>query len=57
MAAYAANVLKAKKVGVIDDRNVGQGLADEFAKEAQKLGMTVAGREFTTTRPRTSWPS
>ncbi|MBN9367917.1 MAG: branched-chain amino acid ABC transporter substrate-binding protein [Comamonadaceae bacterium] len=48
MAAYAANVLKAKKVGVIDDRTAfGQGLADEFAKEAQKLGMAVAGREFT----------
>lgn len=49
MATYAANVLKAKKVAVIDDRTAfGQGLADEFAKEAQKLGMTVAGREFTT---------
>ncbi|ODU57928.1 MAG: branched chain amino acid ABC transporter substrate-binding protein [Comamonadaceae bacterium SCN 68-20] len=48
MAAYAANVLKAKKVGVIDDRTAfGQGLSDEFAKEAQKLGMAVAGREFT----------
>jgi len=49
MATYAANVLKAKKVGVIDDRTAfGQGLADEFAKEAQKLGMTMVGREFTT---------
>lgn len=49
MATYAANVLKAKKVAVIDDRTAfGQGLADEFAKEAQKLGMSVAGREFTT---------
>ncbi|MBS0392585.1 MAG: branched-chain amino acid ABC transporter substrate-binding protein [Proteobacteria bacterium] len=49
MATYAANVLKAKKVAVIDDRTAfGQGLADEFAKEAQKLGMTVVGREFTT---------
>ncbi|WP_367068095.1 branched-chain amino acid ABC transporter substrate-binding protein [Oryzisolibacter sp. LB2S] len=49
MAAYAANVLKARKVGVIDDRTAfGQGLADEFAKEAQKLGLTVVGREFTT---------
>ncbi|MBS0468592.1 MAG: branched-chain amino acid ABC transporter substrate-binding protein [Proteobacteria bacterium] len=49
MATYAANVLKAKKVGVIDDRTAfGQGLADEFSKEAQKLGMTVVGREFTT---------
>ncbi len=49
MAAYAARDLKAKKVAVIDDRTAfGQGLADEFAKEAQKLGMTVVGREFTT---------
>ncbi len=49
MAAYAAKDLKAKKVAVIDDRTAfGQGLADEFAKEAQKLGMTVVGREFTT---------
>ncbi len=49
MATYAANVLKAKKVGVIDDRTAfGQGLADEFSKEAQKLGLTVVGREFTT---------
>jgi len=49
MAAYAANVLKVKKVGVIDDRTAfGQGLSDEFAKEAQKLGLTVVGREFTT---------
>ena len=49
MAGYAANVLKVKKVGVIDDRTAfGQGLADEFAKEAQKLGLTVVGREFTT---------
>ncbi len=48
MAAYAAKELKAKKVAVVDDRTAfGQGLADEFAKEAQKLGMTVVGREFT----------
>ena len=49
MAAYAAKVLNAKKVGVIDDRTAfGQGVADEFAKEAQKLGLVVVGREFTT---------
>ena len=49
MAAYAANVLKAKKVGVIDDRTAfGQGLADEFAKEAQKLRHDGGRREFTT---------
>ena len=49
MAAYAANALKAKKVGVIDDRTAfGQGVADEFARDAQKNGLTVVGREFTT---------
>ena len=48
MAAYAANVMKVKKVGVIDDRTAfGQGVAEEFAKEAQKLGLTIVGREFT----------
>ncbi|SDM48794.1 amino acid/amide ABC transporter substrate-binding protein, HAAT family [Oryzisolibacter propanilivorax] len=49
MATYAAKDLKAKKVAVIDDRTAfGQGLADEFAREAQKLGLAVVGREFTT---------
>ncbi len=48
MAAYAANTMKLKKVGVVDDRTAfGQGVAEEFAKEAQKLGLTVVGREFT----------
>ena len=48
MAAYAANVMKIKKVGVVDDRTAfGQGVAEEFAKEAQKLGLTIVGREFT----------
>lgn len=49
MAVYAAQVLKLKKVGVIDDRTAfGQGLADEFVKEATKQGLTVVGKEFTT---------
>lgn len=49
MAAYAASTMKAKKVGVIDDRTAfGQGVAEEFIKEAQKLGLTIVGREFTT---------
>ncbi|MGJ3702143.1 branched-chain amino acid ABC transporter substrate-binding protein [Variovorax sp. AFSI2.2] len=49
MATYAAKALKAKTVGVIDDRTAfGQGLADEFIKEAKALGMTVVGQEFTT---------
>ena len=49
MAVYAAQVLKVKKVGVIDDRTAfGQGLADEFVKEAAKQGLTIVGKEFTT---------
>ena len=49
MAVYAAQVLKVKKVGVIDDRTAfGQGLADEFVKEANKQGLTIVGKEFTT---------
>ena len=49
MAAYAANVLKLKNVAVIDDRTAfGQGVAEEFTKEAKKLGLTVVGHEFTT---------
>jgi len=48
MALYAANELKAKNVAVIDDRTAfGQGIADEFAKQARASGVTVAGREFT----------
>src|SRR5687767_13688667 len=49
MAVYAAKVLKVSKVGVIDDRTAfGQGVAEEFSKEAGKQGLTVVGREFTT---------
>jgi branched-chain amino acid transport system substrate-binding protein len=49
MAVYAAQVLKVKKVGVIDDRTAfGQGVADEFVKEATKQGLTIVGKEFTT---------
>jgi ABC-type branched-subunit amino acid transport system substrate-binding protein len=48
MAAYAAKELKIKTVGVIDDRTAfGQGIAEEFAKQARASGLTVAGREFT----------
>jgi len=49
MAAYASNVLKLKTVAVIDDRTAfGQGVAEEFTKEATKLGLTVLAKEFTT---------
>jgi ABC-type branched-subunit amino acid transport system substrate-binding protein len=48
MAAYAAKEMKIKTVGVIDDRTAfGQGIADEFTKQARASGLNVAGREFT----------
>ena len=51
MALYAANVLKFKNVAFIDDRTAfGQGVAEEFKKQARASGMTVAGHEFTTDR-------
>ena len=49
MAAYAAKQLKARSVGVIDDRTAfGQGVAAEFIKQARKSGLKIAGHEFTT---------
>ena len=49
MASYAANTLKAKNVGVIDDRTAfGQGIAREFVKQARASGLKVAPPEFTT---------
>jgi ABC-type branched-subunit amino acid transport system substrate-binding protein len=48
MALYAANELKLKTVAVIDDRTAfGQGVAEEFKKQARAAGMTVVGHEFT----------
>ncbi|MDE2186641.1 MAG: branched-chain amino acid ABC transporter substrate-binding protein [Betaproteobacteria bacterium] len=48
LANYAKNHLKAKTVAVIDDRTAyGQGVADVFAKTAQKDGMKVLDREYT----------
>ncbi len=48
MALYAAKELKMKVVAIIDDRSAyGQGVADEFAKEAKHSGMQVVAREFT----------
>ena len=49
MAQYAFNNMKAKTAGVIDDRTAfGQGLAEEFMKEAKNLGLTIVGQEYTT---------
>jgi branched-chain amino acid transport system substrate-binding protein len=48
MALYAANELKLKTVAVIDDRTAyGQGVAEEFKKQARASGMKLAGHEFT----------
>jgi ABC-type branched-subunit amino acid transport system substrate-binding protein len=48
MAAYAAKALNIKTVGVIDDRTAfGQGIAEEFTKQARASGLNGAGREFT----------
>ncbi len=48
LANYAKKELKAKTVAVIDDRTAyGQGVADVFAKTAQKDGMKVLDREYT----------
>ncbi|CUA93126.1 branched-chain amino acid ABC transporter substrate-binding protein [Thiomonas bhubaneswarensis] len=48
LANYAKTKLKATKVAVIDDRTAyGQGVADVFAKTAQKDGMKVVDREYT----------
>jgi ABC-type branched-subunit amino acid transport system substrate-binding protein len=48
MALYAAQELKLKTVAVIDDRTAfGQGVAEEFKKQAKASGLLVAGHEFT----------
>lgn len=44
---YALQVLKAKRVAVIDDRTAfGQGLADEFIKSLKAQGVEIVGREY-----------
>lgn len=48
MARYAAQQLKARRVAIIDDRTAyGQGVANEFAKEAKIHGLTVVAQEYT----------
>ncbi|MET3602797.1 ABC-type branched-subunit amino acid transport system substrate-binding protein [Sphaerotilus sulfidivorans] len=48
MATYAAQDLKVATVAVIDDRTAyGQGVAQEFIAQAQKLGLKVVAKEFT----------
>ena len=45
-AHFAAQKLGIKTIFVIDDKTTyGKGLADEFEKEARKLGLTILGHE------------
>lgn len=45
-AQYAVNTLKAKNIFIIQDKTAyGQGLAENFKKEAEKLGVTISGYE------------
>ncbi|WP_321813183.1 MULTISPECIES: branched-chain amino acid ABC transporter substrate-binding protein [unclassified Paraburkholderia] len=48
LATYAHDVLKAKRVAVIDDATAfGLGLADEFSKAATRAGIGVISRDAT----------
>jgi ABC-type branched-subunit amino acid transport system substrate-binding protein len=48
MAAYAAKELKVKRVVIVDDRSAyGQGVAEEFAREAKAQKIEIVAREFT----------
>ena len=49
LGKYAVGTLKAKSIGVIDDRTAyGQGVAEEFEKAVTAAGGKVVGHEFTT---------
>ncbi len=48
LAQFATAKLHAKSIAIIDDRTAyGQGLADEFGKDAKALGANVVAREYT----------
>lgn len=47
MADYSAKVLKVKRAAVVDDRTAyGAGVADVFVKTAEKDGIAVVAREY-----------
>ncbi|MFB9125782.1 branched-chain amino acid ABC transporter substrate-binding protein [Paraburkholderia dipogonis] len=49
LASYAAKQMGAKTIAIVDDATAyGQGLADQFAKNAQALGITVISRDACT---------
>lgn len=51
LAKHAFEVLKLKKVAVIDDRTAyGQGVAEVFKNTARKLGMQVVSEQYTNDR-------
>ncbi|HIV70313.1 MAG TPA: branched-chain amino acid ABC transporter substrate-binding protein [Candidatus Aquabacterium excrementipullorum] len=51
LAKHAFEVLKLKKVAVIDDRTAyGQGVAEVFKNTARKLGMEVVSEQYTNDR-------
>jgi branched-chain amino acid transport system substrate-binding protein len=48
LANYAVKSLQAKTIAIIDDRTAyGQGLADEFEKDAKAAGASIVAREYT----------
>jgi branched-chain amino acid transport system substrate-binding protein len=48
LAKHAKDVLKLKKVAIIDDRTAyGKGVAEVFSKTARQLGMEVVSEQFT----------
>ncbi|MFM0165915.1 branched-chain amino acid ABC transporter substrate-binding protein [Paraburkholderia sediminicola] len=49
MGQFASKTLKAKTAAVIDDRSAyGQGVAEQFAKEAKANGINIVDQQFTT---------
>jgi len=48
LARHASQVLKLKKVAIIDDRTAyGKGVAEVFARTAKELGMEVVSQQYT----------
>lgn len=49
LSQYVAGQLHARRIAVIDDRTAyGQGIAEVFARQAEKAGATIVAREFST---------
>jgi branched-chain amino acid transport system substrate-binding protein len=49
MGQFASKTLKAKTAAVIDDRSAyGQGVAEQFVKEAKANGINIVDQQFTT---------